>query len=219
MSSFYCSVLYQFLREHQLPLLSLTTSVLLLAANLQRYNHVQHEYDHYQRRYKMLHAITRQKRDELEHLMNSIRQLVLFEDSITVDCRYRSSVHRTHAVCLGAGEDGSDDESLARLCRSIESTLCVYDRGDRLSMPSAMISLEGSTSMFADDDGEDDGDEETSENDPLLQRLKLTRPSRLKNASRSKFQRCRTLMDDVDPASDSADAMTITDTRTIYRSE
>jgi hypothetical protein len=97
----------------------------------------------------MLHSITIQKRDELEHLSNHINQLLLSEDiSIKTDNQLQ-----------------------------IGSSVCVYDHGDHSSM-SPMISL----GRFSSDE-----DEESDDDDPLLQRLKLTKPSRLKSSSRQFF--------------------------------
>jgi hypothetical protein len=107
---------------------------------IQRYHRLRHEYDHYERRQKMLHSILTQKRDELENLMNHIN---LLEDKLSVD-------HKT------------------------EPSICIYDHGDHPTMP-PLFSLENLP--LTDDD-------EESDNDPLLQRLKLTKPSRLKTSSR-----------------------------------
>ena len=129
--------------------LSLSTSFLLLLATVQRYFRLRTEYDHYERREQMLQIITQQKRDELEHVMNHIHQLLLFEENTMETERL--------------------DTSIAR----IEPSQCVYDHGDHR----AMISLERYRSSLTDDDDDE------SENDPLLQRLKFTRPSRLKTST------------------------------------
>ena len=130
--------------------LSLSTSFLLLLATVQRYFRLQTEYDHYERREQMLQIITQQKRDELEHVMNHIHQLLLFEENTM--------------------ETDRSDPTIAR----IDPSECVYDHGDHR----AMVSLERYRSSLTDDDDDDE-----SENDPLLQRLKFTRPSRLKTST------------------------------------
>lgn len=114
---------------------SFSTSLILLFTSFQRYFRLKNEYDHYERRQTMLQLLTQQKRDELEHLIDHIRQLLLFEDQMT------------------------------------ESSTCAYDHGDHLTM----LSFQRYSTNFIDDD-------EESEDDPLLQRLKLTKPSRLKNS-------------------------------------
>jgi len=116
---------------------------------IHRYHRLRNEYDHYQRRHRMLHSITIQKRDELEHLSNHINQLLLSED---ISIKPDNQLH-------------------------IGSSVCVYDHGDHSSM-SPMISL----GRFSSDE-----DEESDDDDPLLQRLKLTKPSRLKSSSRQFF--------------------------------
>ena len=117
---------------------SLSASLILLFTSVQRYVRLKNEYEHYERRQTMLQWLTQQKRDELEHLIDHIRQLLLFEEQMT------------------------------------ESATCAYDHGDHLTM----LSFQGYSTNFIDDDDDE------SEDDPLLQRLKLTKPSRLKNSIR-----------------------------------
>jgi len=64
---------------------------------------------------------------------------------------------------------------------------CVYDHGDHQSMPS-ILSLE---KILIDDD-------EESDDDPLLQRLKLTKPTRLKVSSRQILNNTNTTIDFTD---------------------
>jgi hypothetical protein len=132
MSSDLFSFFTEFFYKHKFHLISLSTSLLFLMTTIQRYHRLRNQYEHYERREKMLHSILIQKQDELENLIDYINQL------------------------------------------QIQSSICVYDHGDHLSMPS-MISLER-FSMDEDDE---------SDNDPLLQRLKLTKPSRLKTSLKS----------------------------------
>ncbi len=140
LSYLYCMI-NKFLNEHKCHLISLSTSLIFLMTMIQRYHRLKNEYDHYQRRHKMLHSITLQKRDELENLINHIDQLLLLEDRRTVSLKMDNR--------------------------------CIHDHGDHPSMPS-ILSLE---KILIDDD-------EESDDDPLLQRLKLTKPTRLKLSSR-----------------------------------
>ncbi len=132
MSSYLFSMFNQFLSEHKFHLFSFSTSFLFLTTTIQRYYRLRNEYEHYERREKMLNSMVIQKRDELDNLINYINQL------------------------------------------QIKSSACVYDHGDHLTMPSRIL-LE---KLSIDDDDE-------SDNDPLLQRLKLTKPSRLKTSSKN----------------------------------
>ena len=71
---------------------------------------------------------------------------------------------------------------------------CVYDHGDHPSMPS-MFSLE---KYVMDDDNEEQQEEEESDDDPLLQRLKLIKPTRLKLSSRQlSNNRNTTILDEI----------------------
>lgn len=64
---------------------------------------------------------------------------------------------------------------------------CVYDHGDHPSVPSTV----GLEELSTDED-------EESEDDPLLQRLKLTKPTRLKLSSRQMFNNRDTTKDFTD---------------------
>ncbi|CAF1321206.1 unnamed protein product [Adineta steineri] len=110
---------------------------------IERYHRLQHEYDHYNRRYKMLHSITIQKQDELDDLMNHMNELL-----VLLDERTNNSFE-------------------------IGSSICVYDHGDHLTMPSMI---------------ESEKNEESDDDDPLLQRLKITKPSRLKSSTNQFFK-------------------------------
>ncbi len=142
----------QFLNEHKFHLISLSTSFIFLMTTIQRYHRLKNEYDHYNRRHKMLYSITVQKRDELENLINHINQLLLLENRISVSFK-------------------TDNQ-------------CVYDHGDHPSI----LSLE----KFSFDEDEE------SDDDPLLQRLKLTKPSRLKSSSRQILNNNNTIIDFTD---------------------
>ncbi len=142
----------EFLNEHKCHLMSLSTSLIFLMTTIQRYYRLKNEFDHYERRHKMLHSITLQKREELENLINHINQLLLLENKRTVALK-------------------TDNR-------------CVYDHGDHPSI----LSLEKN---FIDDD-------EESDDDPLLQRLKLTKPTRLKFSSRQILNNRNTTIDFTD---------------------
>jgi len=115
---------------------------------IQRYHRLKTEYDHYERRHKMLYSISVQKQDELEKSINHINQLLLLENKIT------SSIK-------------TDDQ-------------CVYDHGDH----SSIFSLK----KYSFDEDEE------SDNDPLLQRLKLTKPTRLNTSSRAILNNSNTMI-------------------------
>lgn len=138
MSSYLFSMINQFVNDHKFHLLSLSTSLIFFMTSIHRYRRIRNEYDHYERRHKMLYSITLQKRDELENLINHINQLLLLENKMT------DSIKSNHQ--------------------------CVYDHGDH----SSILSLK----KFSFDHDEE------SDDDPLLQRLKLTKPIRLKTSSK-----------------------------------
>ncbi|CAF2740090.1 unnamed protein product [Rotaria sp. Silwood2] len=114
---------------------------------LQRYNHLRNEYNHYKRRFKMLHSIAIQKQDELKNSINHINHLLLLENQMNISIQPNKQVQ-------------------------IRPYFCIYDHGDH-SYISPIVSLE---KFLIDEESDDD--------DPLLQRLKLTKPSRLKSSSR-----------------------------------
>ncbi len=145
----------QFLNEHRIHLVSLSASFIFLMTTIQRYHRLKTEYDHYERRHKMLYSISVQKQDELEKLINHISQLLSLENELT------SSIK-------------TDRE-------------CVYDHGDHPSMPS-IFSLE----KFSFDEDEE------SDDDPLLQRLKLIKPTRLKTSSRQILNNRNTMINFTD---------------------
>ena len=116
--------------------------LLFLMTTIQRYHRLKNEYDHYERREKMLDSITIQKRDELENLINHINQLLLIEN---------------HAV---------------------KTMINVY---------MIMVIIHQCHREFSLEKFSIDEDEE-SDNDPLLQRLKLTKPSRLKTIIKTNFK-------------------------------
>ncbi len=149
MSSYLFSLMNQFLNDPKFQLISLSTSLIFLMTIIQRYHRLQNEYDHYERRHKMLYSITLQKRDELEKLINHINQLLSLEDAMPVSSKTTNQ--------------------------------CVYDHGDHPSM-SRILPLE---KFLLDDD-------EESDDDPLLQRLKLTKPTRLKTSSRQLLRNSNT---------------------------
>jgi dTDP-glucose pyrophosphorylase len=119
--------------------------------SIQRYHRLKNEYDHYERRHKLLYSITLQKRGELENLINHINQLLLLENKMTV------SIKKDHQ--------------------------CVYDHGDH-------------SSIYSFEKCSFDEDEES--NDPLLQRLKLTKPTRLKTSSRQILNNNNTMINFTD---------------------
>ena len=124
--------------DYRYHLISLSTSCIFLLTTIQRYNRLRNEYDHYERRYRMLNSITTQKRDELEKSLKHINQLLRVENQMSL------------------------------------STENEHDHGDHISMPT----------FFSFDNFllNDDDDDDESEDDPLLQRLKFTRPTRLKSS-------------------------------------
>jgi hypothetical protein len=162
MSSYWLSLLSQLICKHKLELTSLSISIVFLLTTLQRSFRRHNEYEHYQHREHLLHIITQQKRDELEHVIDHINRLLL-EDERILDGHHRSL------------------------------STCAFDHGDH----NGTIVFEPCTSMLTDenndnndrDDDDDDAeeeeedeDEDMSENDSLLRRLKLTKPSRLKHS-------------------------------------
>ena len=155
-----------FVNEHKYHLISLSTSVIFLMTTIQRYHRVKNEYDHYERRHRMLHSITTQKRDELDHVIDHINQLLLLENRRTVSL--------------------------------ISDNRCVYDHGDHPSI----FSLENYLVSEKDD--------EESEDDALLERLKRTKPTRLKISSRQSVRSHR------NPSIDFTDVNIVNEVHGVY---
>lgn len=135
-----------FFQKHKYYFISFSTSVIFLMTTIQQYHRLRNEYDHYHRRYRMLQSITIQKRDEFEHLMNHIYQLLLVDDQMNISIQPKKK--------LEVGQCFSG-----------------YDCGDH----SLLIPVE---TLCLNQNKESDDDD-----DPLLERLKQTRPSRLKTSS------------------------------------
>ncbi|UJR27861.1 hypothetical protein I4U23_009126 [Adineta vaga] len=130
MLSYLFSLVKQILYRNKFSWITFSTSIIFFITTIQRYHRLRNEYEHYDRRYQMLHSITIQKQDELENLINYINQLL-----ILVEDRRNISIRKN------------------------DSTNCVYDHGDHSTM-SPLISIERySTNRNEESDDDDDDDD------------------------------------------------------------